>query len=70
MEYKKLFEPLEINGCVIPNRLAVPAMVVSLCTEEGYATERYIKYHEEKAKGEKYRGMLETVTARLEALQK
>ena len=25
---------------------------------------------EEKAKGEKYRGMLETVTARLEALQK
>lgn len=51
MEYKKLFEPIEINGCTIPNRLAVPAMVVSLCTEEGYATERYVKYHEEKAKG-------------------
>jgi len=51
MEYKKLFEPITINGCVIPNRLVVPAMVVSLCTEEGYATERYIKYHEEKAKG-------------------
>lgn len=51
MEYKKLFEPLEINGCTIPNRLAVTAMVVSLCTEEGYATDRYVKYHEEKAKG-------------------
>jgi len=50
MDYKKLFEPLTINGCVLPNRLAVTAMVVSLCTEEGYATERYVKYHEEKAK--------------------
>lgn len=51
MKYSKLFEPLTINGCVLPNRFAVTAMVVSLCTEEGYATDRYVKYHEEKAKG-------------------
>ncbi len=51
MKYNKLFTPIAINGCTIPNRMAVTAMVVSLCTDEGYATDRYVKYHEEKAKG-------------------
>lgn len=46
-----LFQPLKIGTCEIPNRCAVTAMVSSLCTEDGLATERYIKYHEEKAKG-------------------
>lgn len=51
MKYEHLFEPLTINGCTIPNRIAVTAMVCSMCTEEGDATERYLKYHEAKARG-------------------
>lgn len=51
MKYEHLFQPVTINGCTIPNRIAVTAMVCSMCTEEGDATERYLKYHEAKAKG-------------------
>ena len=46
-----MLTPVKIGNCEIPNRFAVTAMVCSMCTEEGYATERYIKYHEAKAKG-------------------
>ncbi len=51
MKLNKLFEPLTINGCTIPNRIAVTAMVCNMCTEDGYATEQYAAYHEAKAKG-------------------
>ena len=51
MNYPHMFTPITINGCTIPNRFAVTAMVSNTCTEDGYATERYIKYHEAKAKG-------------------
>ena len=44
----KLFEPLDINGMVIPNRIMVPAMVTHLCKEDGFVTEdsvnRYVRY--------------------------
>jgi len=44
----KLFEPLNINGMVIPNRIMVPAMVTHLCKEDGIVTEdsvnRYARY--------------------------
>ena len=49
--WKKLFTPYEINGCTIPNRLAVSAMVTNYCDRDGRATRQYIAYHEEKAKG-------------------
>lgn len=49
--YEKVFSPIRIGNCEIPNRFAVTAMVCSMCTEDGYATERYIKYHEAKARG-------------------
>lgn len=49
--FKKLFQPEKINQCIIPNRLVVPAMVTDLCNVDGTATDRYIAYHEEKAKG-------------------
>lgn len=51
MNYEKLYTPLKIGTCTIPNRYAVTAMVTNMCTEDGYATEQYIKYHEAKAKG-------------------
>ena len=50
MKVEKIFTPFKIGNCEIPNRLVVPAMVANMCPE-GLATEQYIKYHEEKAKG-------------------
>lgn len=46
-----LFEKGKIGNCEIKNRLIVTAMVTNYCNKEGKATERYIRYHEEKAKG-------------------
>ncbi|MCL1994392.1 MAG: FAD-dependent oxidoreductase [Spirochaetes bacterium] len=46
-----LFSPFILKGKKIKNRCAVPAMVTNYCTREGYATERFIAYHEAKAKG-------------------
>lgn len=46
-----LFNAGKIGSCEIKNRLAVTAMVTNYCDEDGMATERYICYHEEKAKG-------------------
>lgn len=48
---KHLFTPMAIGSCVIPNRLVVPAMVANMCPNQGKASEQYIRYHEEKAKG-------------------
>jgi len=50
MKVEKIFTPFHIGSCEIPNRLVVPAMVANMCPD-GNATEQYIKYHEEKAKG-------------------
>ena len=46
-----LFSPKKIGKMEIKNRLAVSPMVCNYCTAEGEATERFIAYHEEKAKG-------------------
>ena len=48
---KRLFSPITINNCTIPNRLAVTAMVAGMCAPDGTATDQYIAYHEAKAKG-------------------
>ncbi len=46
----KLFEPLNINGMVISNRVLVPAMVTRLSGEDGLVNEdiidRYVRYAE------------------------
>ncbi|MBF7097888.1 oxidoreductase [Alkalibacter mobilis] len=49
--FTKLFSPIKINECEIPNRLAVTAMVANYCNDDGTASDRYIAYHEAKAKG-------------------
>lgn len=49
--FNKLFSPFHIGDCEIVNRLVVPAMVANYCNEDGTATDRYIAYHEAKAKG-------------------
>lgn len=51
MELKNLFSPMKIGTCEIPNRTVVPAMVANMCPDNGKASEQYIRYHEEKAKG-------------------
>jgi len=51
MELKTLFSPMKIGTCEIPNRTVVPAMVANMCPDNGLASEQYIRYHEEKAKG-------------------
>lgn len=48
---KKLFTPMKIGKIEIPNRLVVSPMVTDYCNQDGTATERYIAYHEAKAKG-------------------
>ncbi|HWQ80237.1 MAG TPA: FAD-dependent oxidoreductase [Anaerovoracaceae bacterium] len=46
-----LFSPFTIKGKTVKNRCVVPAMVTNYCEKDGKATERYIAYHEAKAKG-------------------
>ncbi|MCT4507698.1 MAG: FAD-dependent oxidoreductase [Tepidibacter sp.] len=48
---KKVFESIRVGNLEIKNRFVVPSMVVSLCNEDGTITERFIDYHEAKAKG-------------------
>ncbi len=44
----KLFEPLNIAGMIVPNRIMVPAMVTRLSGEDGFVNqdirERYVRY--------------------------
>ncbi len=50
-ELKHVFTPLRIGKMEIKNRFIVSPMVMNYCTEDGMATEKFIAYHEEKAKG-------------------
>ena len=51
MQLTNVFSIGKIGTCEIPNRLIVPAMVTNYCTTDGFLTERYMRYIEEKAKG-------------------
>lgn len=46
----RLLQPLDINGMIIPNRVAVPAMVTRLSGADGYVNQdiidRYVRYAE------------------------
>ena len=48
---KNLFTPMKIGSLEIANRLVVPPMVTNFCNPDGTTTERYITYHETRAKG-------------------
>lgn len=47
----KVFEPLKLKNLELKNRMVVSAMVTNYCMPDGMATEKYIAYHEHKAKG-------------------
>ena len=46
-----VFSPITINGMQLKNRMVVTPMVTDYCNEDGTATEKWLAYHEEKAKG-------------------
>jgi 2,4-dienoyl-CoA reductase-like NADH-dependent reductase (Old Yellow Enzyme family) len=46
-----IFSPVNVGKLTISNRLVIPAMVMGFCGNDGTATERYIAYHQAKAKG-------------------
>lgn len=50
-EQNAAFRPGRIGTLELKNRLIVPAMVTNTCTADGLPTERFMQYHEEKAKG-------------------
>ena len=49
----KLFQPLDINGMVLENRIMVPAMVTRLSDEDGLVNQdiidRYVRYAQGEA---------------------
>lgn len=51
MELKRIFEPITINGTTFRNRMVVSAMVTNYCNEDGTPSEKFMAYHEHKAKG-------------------
>ena len=48
---ESVFSPFTLKGKVVKNRFTVPAMVTNYCNEDGTATDRYIAYHEARARG-------------------
>jgi 2,4-dienoyl-CoA reductase-like NADH-dependent reductase (Old Yellow Enzyme family) len=46
----KLFEPYEIGSMEIKNRLVMAPMSCNLC-QDGFVTERMVRFYEERAKG-------------------
>lgn len=49
--YPHIFEPIKINGCVIPNRIAMSPMGDTLGSDTGECSPRQIAYYTERAKG-------------------
>lgn len=46
-----LFQKGKIGNLELPNRLLMTAMVTNYCSEDGKPTERFIAYHEARARG-------------------
>ena len=68
--YTKLFTPFNVGNCTVPNRLVVPAMVTNYCTEDGFLTERYFKYIEEKNTDAEYDKLTLEISEELDNLLK
>lgn len=51
MRYPTLFQPIRLGAITLKNRLAMAQMTMNYATQEGFATERLIRYYLERAKG-------------------
>ena len=49
--YETLFSSYQLGNVELKNRLVVTAMVMNYCNYDDTLTERFMRYHEEKAKG-------------------
>lgn len=50
MEYKRLFEPITIQGLIIPNRIVMPAMGLAY-TDDYTFNDRFAAFYRERARG-------------------
>lgn len=50
MKYRTLFSPMELNGMKLENRIVMTAIQCNY-TPEGYCSERFTRFYEERAKG-------------------
>jgi 2,4-dienoyl-CoA reductase-like NADH-dependent reductase (Old Yellow Enzyme family)/thioredoxin reductase len=50
-KFEHLFSPIQIGNMKLKNRGVMPSMVTNMCNEDGSVTERFIAYHEARAKG-------------------
>jgi len=51
MKYANLFQPSQMGSITLKNRLVMSPMTMNYATEEGFATEKMIRYYVERAKG-------------------
>jgi 2,4-dienoyl-CoA reductase-like NADH-dependent reductase (Old Yellow Enzyme family) len=51
MKYPNLFQPLQLGSITLKNHLVMSPMTMNYATEEGFATEKLIRYYVERAKG-------------------
>ena len=51
MRYPTLFQPIRLGAITLKNRLAMAQMTMNYATQEGFATERLIRYYLERARG-------------------
>ncbi|MDP2743735.1 MAG: NADH:flavin oxidoreductase, partial [Dehalococcoidia bacterium] len=51
MKFEKLFQPFDLGGMRLKNRMVMPAMSIGMATDDGYVTERLLDYFEERARG-------------------
>lgn len=62
-QYPKLFEPWRIGNCEIPNRIALPPMLMEVAELDGTAGDRAVEYYTERARGGA--GLIETEVTRI-----
>jgi len=46
-----LFDPINIRGLSLKNRLVMPPMATGMATEDGEVTDRHIKHYTTRARG-------------------
>jgi 2,4-dienoyl-CoA reductase-like NADH-dependent reductase (Old Yellow Enzyme family)/thioredoxin reductase len=51
MPYPQLFSPLSLSGLTLKNRLVMSQMTMNYASEEGFVTERLLRYYLERARG-------------------
>jgi NADPH-dependent glutamate synthase beta subunit-like oxidoreductase/2,4-dienoyl-CoA reductase-like NADH-dependent reductase (Old Yellow Enzyme family) len=51
MKYEKLFSPLRIKGCTLPNRIMATAAVTRLAAEDGHVTQALKERYQRMAQG-------------------